>query len=42
MKVFDSKHSVVSSVKILVLTKSDDVGNEPAAHVRCLTITSLN
>ena len=39
MKGFDSKHSAVSSVKIIVLTKSDYVGNEPAAHVRCLAIT---
>ena len=42
MKGFDSKHSAVSSVKIIVLTKSDYVGNEPAAHVRSLAITSLN
>ena len=34
MKVFDSMHSVVSSVKntILVLIKSDYDGNEPAAY----------
>ena len=34
MRVFDSMHSVVSSVKILVLIKSDYDGNEPAAYVR--------
>ena len=35
-------HSMISLVKILVLTESDYIGNEPAAHVRSLAITSLN
>ena len=42
MHIQNAMHSVVSSVKMLVLTKSNYAGNEPAAHVRSLAITFLN